>query len=129
MKALVIDDQEDVRVVVCALLERLGHEATSARDGVEGLAAFQAGRPDIVLTDMLMPQAEGLETIREIRKLGRPVTIVAMSGMQSPTFDLLKCAAQLGADHVLAKPFGLRELRALLECIAAGPAAPATAPH
>ncbi|MGE4219828.1 MAG: response regulator [Alphaproteobacteria bacterium] len=112
---LLIDDDPPVRVTVEAMLGRLGHRVTTAGNGVEGIQKLREIVPDVVLTDIIMPEKEGIETIMEIRRSHREIKIIAMSG-GGPTrnLDFLRFAERLGAHAVLAKPFGLDDLQRVL---------------
>lgn len=77
---LVIDDDELVAKTIVALLESAAHTVDVATDGRNALKAYRPGAYDLVVTDIFMPEVEGLETIREIRKVDRKVPIIAMSG-------------------------------------------------
>jgi CheY-like chemotaxis protein len=114
-KILVIDDVAGVRASVVNTLKRAGHEVFEAANGTDGLAIARAHAPDLVITDILMPEMDGLETIDLIRRegRGRRPRFLAISGGGSlvATDDALK-AASLHADAVLAKPFLGAELTA-----------------
>ena len=108
---LVIDDDAYSRMTLQLVLEDAGYAVECAEDGALGLRAFTAHRPDLVITDIIMPAREGLETIGEIRKLDRAVPIIAVSGGgRLKSIDLLTLAGRLGADAVLSKPFAAEEL-------------------
>jgi DNA-binding response OmpR family regulator len=111
-RILVIDDDTAVCRVVRELLADDGHEAEEARDGAEGLRRCAADPPDLVITDLVMPNKEGIETIIELRRRFPGVRIIAMSGAggQSPT-TYLAAASALGADAILRKPFRASDLR------------------
>ena len=113
-RVLVIDDDEGMRHVLRLALARMGHTVTEAANGVEGLRAFRAGPVDLVLTDLVMPEKEGIETIMELRRLAPTTKIIAMSGGTDP--DLvrtnLQSARLLGAAMILTKPFDLADLAA-----------------
>jgi CheY-like chemotaxis protein len=112
---LLIDDDLLVRISVRAVLEGAGHSVTDADNGRSGLAAFGASRFDAVITDIIMPDMEGIETIRALRALDRQVPVLAMSGGgRGGSTDVLRAARALGADHVLHKPFEDDELLAAL---------------
>jgi CheY-like chemotaxis protein len=112
---LVIDDDPLVRISVRAVLEGAGHSVTDADNGRSGLVQFKASRFDAVITDIIMPDMEGIETIRAIRALDPKVPVLAMSGGgRAGSADVLKSARALGADHVLHKPFEEDELLAAL---------------
>ncbi len=116
MRVLLIDDDDLFREVTRLMLESGGHEVVEARDGSDGMALFQQQPFEAVVTDLIMPQDEGIVTIRNIRALNKKVRIVAMSGSaRMPGVDFLKMAARLGATHALAKPFEKEELLACIE--------------
>src|SRR5216684_3398316 len=77
---LVIEDDAVTRTVVCTLLESAGHTVSEAADGDAGLAMFYANSPDLVITDILMPGKDGIETIRELRGTNPEAKIIALSG-------------------------------------------------
>lgn len=108
---LVIDDEDLIRDAVRQSLEHHGHTVTTAENGRKGLALYDPATIDLVLTDLIMPEKEGLETIMELRAKYPRVKIVAMSGggRNSPR-DYLLMARQLGATGVLAKPFSIEAL-------------------
>jgi len=108
----VIDDDEHVRATLAEILRRSGYDVVLASDGDVGLQMVETKHPDIVVTDIVMPNREGIETIREIRSRFPNVRILAMSGggSKSTSTDFLELAYALGADDVLAKPFRMAEL-------------------
>ncbi|HYH20022.1 MAG TPA: response regulator [Azospirillum sp.] len=118
-KVLVIDDEDMVRLTLCQMLEVAGYEVTEASDGRKGVAMQAAHPADIVLTDILMPGQEGIETIIQLRQLTPGVKVIAISGgARVNNVDLLEVARTMGADAVLAKPFTMRELiGALNDCL------------
>jgi DNA-binding response OmpR family regulator len=106
MKVLIIDDEEAVRVLMQDTLCLDGHQVLVARDGVWGLRMLREQRPQIVITDIIMPEQEGLGTIRMMRREYPEVKIIAISGGgRVGNVDLLEAATSLGADDALAKPF------------------------
>jgi CheY-like chemotaxis protein len=122
---LVIDDEQMLRRTLRALLERAGHTVVEAEDGNQGLTQFDNQKPDLVLTDIIMPDREGVETIGELRRRSPQTPIIAMSGGGSVGGDLfLTLAKQLGASATLAKPIRQAELIAAVdEALASPPAA------
>jgi len=107
-RILLIDDNEDVRITMAALLESDGHEVVLARDGVDGIAAQRKSPARVVITDLLMPDKDGIETIRDLREEFSGVKIIAMSGAGSHVKRAasgLFAAKEAGADLVLQKPF------------------------
>lgn len=112
---LVIDDDEAVRSSLEMLLEAYGYEVVLARDGRQGLLAFRANTPEVVLVDLMMPVQDGIETIVQIRREWPDAFIVAMSGgARIGNWDGLTVARELGADHSIEKPFEADELLAIL---------------
>src|SRR3546814_14148651 len=103
---LVIDDNDGLRAVARLALESVGHEVIDAPDGQMGLELLARHAPDVMVTDILMPTKEGLETIREARAGWPTLAIVAMSGGGSmEILDMLRNAIPFGADKALEKPF------------------------
>lgn len=114
-KILVIDDVGGVRRSIVTILQRNGHRVDEAADGAEGIAKAEASRPDLVVTDMLMPGMDGCEVIDRIRALpgGATIKVLAVSGGGSlvPKEEALIVAERM-ADAVLPKPFDNAELNA-----------------
>jgi DNA-binding response OmpR family regulator len=122
-RILVIDDDRLVRFTIRTALEQAGHSVVEAEDGARGIAAFDAGAFDLVVTDLLMPEKEGVETVREIRQRSTQVKILAVSGGGSmKMLDYLAMAEALGADRSLAKPFTSRALVEIVKELLAPPA-------
>jgi CheY-like chemotaxis protein len=116
MRVLVIDDEAALRQTMRRMLESAGHEVIEAENGRLGLEAYRKQPADVVLTDIIMPQKEGIETIRDIRAVDSKVRIVAISGGgRNQNMDFLRIAAKLGASATLAKPFRKEELLACVE--------------
>ncbi|MBI1774749.1 MAG: response regulator [Proteobacteria bacterium] len=112
---LVIEDDPRFRKLVRAMLEGEGHAVRTASDGLEGIDRFTRCRPDLVITDLIMPRIDGIQTISVLRGLDPSVPIIAISGGSA---DLLKLAATTGPAAILAKPFTDRALRdAVLEAL------------
>ncbi len=102
---LIVDDEELVRAALVLLLERDGHEVREANNGVEALAHIRKRLPDLVVTDIVMPDKDGFETVRDIRHLAPTLKIIAMSGgAPIGSRDILQSATNLGADETFAKP-------------------------
>jgi CheY-like chemotaxis protein len=111
MHVLVCEDDASVRLVLGRMLERLGCRVTEAEDGDDALAKYKKDPADVVLTDMVMPGMDGVETIRAFRKRHPEVRVVAMSGgAMAGAVLYLNLAIQLGAAAVLPKPFSVEEL-------------------
>ena len=112
---LVIDDAVVMRDLVRRMLAQTSHSIIEAEDGEAGLTLFSRHRPDVVITDLFMPNKEGIETIRDIRRTKGNTKIIAMSGGATQGDEYLTAAKELGADAVLPKPFGRRDLLALID--------------
>ena len=117
IRILLADDDESFRPMLQATLERFGYEVTAVKNGNEAVASYRERPADLVITDLIMPDKEGIETIRDLRREVPAAKIIAMSGGGRNTRDIyLKLATQLGAAQVLSKPFSHQEL---LDAIAA----------
>lgn len=116
-RILLIDDDETVRYALKQVEERAGHQVEEASDGQVGVEKFEVHKPDLVITDIIMPNQEGIETIIKLRRLAPEVVIIAMSGGgRTGNRDFLTMAEKLGAAKVIAKPFRPKEL---VEAVAA----------
>jgi DNA-binding response OmpR family regulator len=112
---LVVDDEPMLRRTFRAILEQAGHVVVEAEDGARAIALFSAHKPDLVITDIIMPNREGVEFIGEMRRHDREVPIIAISGGGSTGGELfLTLASHLGATRTLQKP--IRQA-ALLEAV------------
>ena len=108
---MLIDDEIELRATVSRLLQRAGYEVVTAANGAEALATARFVRADLIITDILMPEKEGLETIAELRREFPELPVIAVSGGGIVDPDsYLALAQKLGADRALAKPFGFQEL-------------------
>jgi DNA-binding response OmpR family regulator len=118
-RILLIDDDKVFADLITVFLQQRGHHAAFASDGYEGLQQFKAGTFDVVVCDIVMPNREGIETIRELRNLNENIAIVAISGGLSPvqtsSMDVLDIAEMMGADVSLKKPFPLPALVASID--------------
>jgi CheY-like chemotaxis protein len=113
---LVIDDDDAMRRVILRTLGTKKHRLIEAPNGVEGLKLVEQHKPDAVITDILMPQKEGIETIREIRERAPQCKIIAISGGGlSHNLMFLDVARAFGADAALAKPFRPNELNSVVD--------------
>lgn len=115
---LVVDDEPDLCDLISRMLTRAGHRVTCANDGEEASRAIVAQKFDLVLTDVIMPEKDGIEVIGELRRKQPNVRIVAMSGGGHVSMgQYLKIAKGMGAHGVLQKPFGHDELLAAIEAV------------
>lgn len=115
-KVLIIDDDPGICRLVTRALAGAGHQVIGAIDGREGMQRFSEHHPDLVITDLVMPRQEGIETILELRSKAPGAAIIAISGGgigQGLTY--LDLASKLGADAVLPKPFRVAELMRVVD--------------
>ena len=111
-----IDDNAAARLAIEAILTSYGYAVTCAADGEEGVRTFPRVRPDLVITDIIMPVKEGFETILALRREQPELKIIAMSGGgRIAGSDFLSMAQGFGADHIIAKPFDAEELIAVVQ--------------
>jgi DNA-binding response OmpR family regulator len=111
VRILIIDDEDQPRRMLQQVLARAGYEVIEARNGNEGLQYFRDRPTDLIITDILMPEKEGLETIIDIRREFPAVKIIAISGGgRTGNLNFLEVAKRLGAQHTLQKPFELQEM-------------------
>jgi len=111
MKILIIDDDEQMRILLRQVMEWAGYEVVEAADGREGMLKQRKEHADLVITDLIMPEQEGLETITGLKKEYPKLKIIAISGGGRIGPDAyLPAAQELGADRVFSKPFDVREL-------------------
>ena len=110
MKILIIDDDEQMRILLQQVMEWSGYEVMVAENGRQGMELQRADPADLVITDLIMPEQEGLETIGLLKKEFPQVKIVAISGggRMGPE-AYLPAALELGADRVFSKPFDVKE--------------------
>jgi len=104
---LIIDDEPEIREVLRVFLERSGYQTMQAENGVQGYESVCKQPIDLVITDLLMPEQEGIETILQIRNEYPQIPILAMSGggRMAGTMDILHSARLLGARRTFSKPF------------------------
>lgn len=112
MRILLVDDDDLSRSTIHQMLDRAGHQVVSSGSGSEALTLYRADRPDLVITDLIMPDTDGLELIQELRKIEPGVKILAISGGgRVNANEYLTVARKFGAVGVLAKPFSNQELK------------------
>ncbi|MBN8635564.1 MAG: response regulator transcription factor [Anaerolineae bacterium] len=111
---LVIDDEESILNIVDAYLKADGNTVYAARDGAAGLAAFQRYKPDLVILDIMLPEMDGLEVLRTIRRSSEVYVILLTA--RSEEFDRVM-GLTVGADDYLTKPFSPRELAARVKAV------------
>lgn len=118
-RILVIDDDKSFSIMLVALLSQAGYQAISAEDGNYGLQLYEAQRFDLIITDIIMPEREGIETIREVRKRNKLVPIIAISGGGIiGSMHYLQLAKEFGAIYTFQKPFDTTSfLSAVAKCL------------
>jgi DNA-binding response OmpR family regulator len=109
-KILVFDDEPSILLMLKKMLEKEGHEVDLALNGRDGMELFEKNIPDLVITDIIMPEKEGLETILELRKKHPKLKIIAISGGgRIGPEGYLPSAKHLGANMVFQKPLIQKE--------------------
>lgn len=120
-RILLADDNAELRTVTRKVLERAGHEVIEAADGAQALTLHRTTPADLVITDVYMPDTDGIEaTIRLTQEFPGVPLIVMSGGGYVGRDDILKIAARLGAHHTLPKPFSNEELMAAVEAALGG---------
>jgi len=117
---LVVDDEDSLLRILVRFLSGLGHNVLSATNGSDALTLLEDGGVDLLITDINLPEVDGIQVLKAARAHGRNVPAIAMSG--GGTFDkslLLGSAELLGAVETLEKPFELDDLRAAVERVLA----------
>lgn len=113
-KILVVDDDQNICEVLRLYFENEGYEVRTANDGVDGVNAFKAFDPDLVLLDVMMPKKDGWQVLREIREMSsKPVIMITAKG---DVFDKV-LGLELGADDFVVKPFDMKELSARVKAV------------
>jgi YesN/AraC family two-component response regulator len=115
-RVLLIDDDELVRATLRNLLKQAGHEVATADNGRDALDRERKVRFDLVITDILMPEMEGIETILALKNASPTMRVIAISGGgRTGNLEFLKMAGRLGANETLRKPFSAEELLAAVQ--------------
>ena len=118
-RILIIDDEPQARTMLRELLEEEGHAVVDAKNGKEGLKRYRDEPTDLVITDIIMPEMEGIETILELRRFSPQVKIIGISGGgRLAAQDCLDDAQAFGAQHVFSKPIENEKLlKAIVELL------------
>lgn len=120
-RILLVDDDEMSRQAVQRMLERAGHTVESTGNGREAIDRFAAGEVDLLITDLIMPEMDGLEIIQEVRRKDPGARILAISGGgRVQAEEYLSVARKFGAVEVLPKPFASQDLKAAVDRALAG---------
>lgn len=113
MKILIVEDEAPIRLLLAKTVQSMGHQAEVAEDGTSGLEKFKTFEPDIVLTDILMPNMDGLELLEKIRKISADAVVIIVSAHGTADYTLK--ALQLKANDYIMKPFRPRQLKEYLD--------------
>ena len=110
-RILLVDDDDQIRAMLKLTLERAGHSVVEAENGVQAVEIFKAVPVDLVITDIVMPEKEGIETIMDMRKINPQSRIIAISGGgRIDPDDYLNWAARFGVKHTFTKPVKREQL-------------------
>mgnify|MGYP001010611858 CR=1 FL=1 len=116
LRVLVIDDEAMVRKIVRKMLERSGHTVVEAENGKLGIEQLKTATFDLVITDIIMPEMEGIETLINVKRQRPETQVIAMSGGgRTGNVDFLQTAQKLGAAAILHKPFTMASLASAVE--------------
>lgn len=120
-RVLVVDDDDDVRTMLVEMLTSAGFAARAASPGLAALDEARTAERDMLVTDLLMPEADGLDVIKAARQSAKPPAIVAISGgsPRMPASISLRLCEAFGADQVLYKPFSKAELVEAVNAVSA----------
>lgn len=115
-RVLLVEDDAQVRLMLRMTLERAGYEIEEACDGKQAVRSHRRSPADLIITDIVMPEQEGIETIMQIRQSSPAVPIIAISGGGHETPEkYLKLARSLGATRTFAKPVDREEMLCAVE--------------
>ncbi len=115
-KILIIDDEAPVRKMLSKLLTTHNYETLEAENGKVGIKLYNEHHPDLIITDLIMPEKEGMECIRELKKINPDIKIIAISGGGVTNSDIyLKVAKKLGAIRTFSKPIRNNDLIKAIE--------------
>jgi len=115
-RILIVDDDAQIRTLLRTVLEAHGYVVRHASDGAEAASLMRAEVPDLVVTDIFMPEADGFEVLAVIKESYPEMPVIVVSGSQiTPNVDFLHLAGRLGAHSVLHKPFRPHDLIAAVE--------------
>ena len=121
---LIVDDSNSIRALLEAALVAAGHTVLTAADGQHGIRMFSGNEIDVLVTDVYMPNADGLDVLREWRRLKRGPNVIVMSSKTGP-MNMLRSAKHLGAKMTLQKPFPAEQLVAAINSMLTGAKKPA----
>jgi DNA-binding response OmpR family regulator len=117
---LVVDDEEPIRDILREALESARHRVITAHDGREALRIYHAQRPDVVITDVVMPRRSGIDLALELSRLSPPATVIAISGVTGRAF--LEAAREANVARTFVKPFDVLEVVRVVDELSRGAA-------
>lgn len=117
MRILVIDDEIQICELLTAILKKLNYIVEYATNGVEAIEMQKTNQYDLLITDLVMPEKEGLEVIVEIKRFNPSIKIIAMSGAFSEGINSLATAKLLGADAIIKKPFDTAQILQIVHTV------------
>ncbi|MGD9546065.1 MAG: response regulator [Candidatus Krumholzibacteriia bacterium] len=121
-RILLVDDDTQVRTMLKKTFEREGYEVVEAGDGCQAVALYDPDTIDLVITDIVMPEKEGIETIREIKSNNPQAKIIAISGGgRIKPGDYLAWAERFGVDNTFTKPIRRQEILDAIEALVRKP--------
>lgn len=124
---LIVEDEAMIRDIIVHVLQRVGYRVLTATDGRRAVQSLNIPGIKLIITDLCMPNMDGVELVMELRKHAREIPIIAISGaLSGKSGDLLRTAQLLGAKMTMAKPFSMTELITAVHQFA-GPPTPAVA--
>jgi two-component system response regulator PilR (NtrC family) len=112
-RIMVVDDEENIREVLSNYLETLGYEVVTASDGQNALEKFEPGAFDLIVSDLLMPNIDGLELLRKVREKDRDVVFLMITGY--PSIETAVEAIKKGAYDYITKPFHMEDVKIRIE--------------
>lgn len=112
-RILIVDDEDELRSLLCEAVSGFGHEVFSASDGVEGLRLYKQQEVDLVITDLKMPRMDGLGLLKEIKAIRHDAVVLMITGY--PTVDSAVQAIKLGAYDYITKPFKFEEIEVVIQ--------------
>ncbi|EDP65659.1 response regulator receiver domain [alpha proteobacterium BAL199] len=120
MKISLVDDDDGLRDALQEVLQRAGHEVRAASNGIKAAQLLREWSADLVVCDMLMPDSEGFEVLRSVRRNTPDMKFIMMSGASGELSQFLNQAPLLGADAILQKPFAPNDLLEMIDGLVTG---------
>jgi two-component system response regulator PilR (NtrC family) len=112
-RVMVVDDEENIREILTNYLESLGYEVVTAQDGEDALNKFEVGGFDLVISDLLMPNIDGLQLLKKVREIDRDVIFLMITGY--PSIETAVEAIKKGAYDYITKPFHMEDVKLRIE--------------